>query len=686
MNTSQILTLAVQHHQSGRLDQAEQLYRQIIQVEPKHADAWHLLGVASSQAGRHAVAVDCINQAIALNPNAAAFYGNLGNVYTSLKKFEDAVNAYQQALRLKPDFVDAQLNLGIALRDQGQSELAMDSFQAALRLQPKHPVVHNNMGMIYREQCQHEAALGSYRRALELNPNFADAYNNQANVLNEVGRVDEAILSYQQAIRLQPDFAEAHLSLATVLLLAGRLKEGWVEYEWRFVCGRPELPAFDKPRWDGSPLNGRTIVLYGEQGFGDKLQFMRYAPLVKARGGRVVVACNKLLMPILSRCAGIDEFVGLPGGKLPPYDVYSPLLSLPGLLGTTVETIPGEVPYLFADPELVESWKEKLSRTSAFKIGIVWQGSTLNKGGLSRSIALKEFAPLGKVDGIQLYSLQRGFGSEQIAEMSDRLQIDDFEGKLDENTGAFMDTAAVMRNLDLVITTDTSIGHLAGGLGVPVWVAIPFAPDWRWFRDREDTPWYPTMRLFRQPRIGDWKGVFERMADELQHQLASRRETAREPYFSASRAERAIPQTSAGKSSVLVETSIGELVDKITILEIKLARMDDPAKLSNVRRELETLTAAFVPIREAAPDQAGRQLENLITQLKSVNEALWQVEDDIRDCEREQDFSTTFIELARAVYYQNDKRAALKRQINELLGSRLVEEKSYRDYATANVS
>ncbi len=678
--TSQILASAVQHHQAGRLDQAEQLYRQILQTDPNHIDAWHLLGVASSQAGRHAVAADCINRAIKLNPKAAVFYGNLGNVYTSLGQIADAVNAYQQALQLKPDFVEARLNLGIAFKDQGQLELALASFQQALRLQPDNPIAHNHLGVIYREQRNLDAAVDSYRRALQLNPNFADAHNNLANVLNDLGRIEDSIASYRQAIRLKPDYAEAHLSLATALLLTGNLKEGWAEYEWRFVCGRPELPEFHKPRWDGSPLNGRTIVLYGEQGFGDKLQFMRYAPLVKARGGRVVVACNKTLLPILSRCAGIDEFVPVPGGDLPPFDVYSPLLSLPGILGTTLDTIPAEVPYLFADPELVATWKAKLSRTAAFKIGIVWQGSMSNKGGIGRSIALKHFAPLGKVDGIQLYSLQCGQGIEQIAEMQGQLQIDDFKGRLDTETGPFMDTAAVMRNLDLVITADTSIGHLAGGLGVPVWVAVPFIPDWRWFGDFKTTAWYPNLRLFRQERIGDWDGLFERIAEELKHELAAR-QTEGTQLLSASRAERAIPNAAAGTSSVFVETSIGELVDKITILEIKSARIEDRAKLANVRQELETLTTAFAPVREAATGQAATRLADLIAQLKSVNEALWVIEDDIRDCEREQDFSTKFVALARSVYHQNDKRAALKRQINQLLGSRLVEEKSYRDYS-----
>ncbi|MES2792023.1 MAG: tetratricopeptide repeat-containing glycosyltransferase family protein, partial [Planctomycetota bacterium] len=606
--TSQILTDAVQQHQTGRLDLAEQLYRQILQAEPNHADAWHLLGVVSSQTGRHPAAVECLSKAISLNPRAAAFHGNLANVYSSMGKVDEAIKSFEQALRLKPDFIDALVNLGIARKDQGDLESAANSFRQAIRLKPDHATAHNSLGVVYRDQGKSDEALACYQAALRINPKYADAHNNLGNVLSDAARPDEAIASFQQAVRLKPDFADAHLNLAMSLLRAGNFQAGWPEYEWRAICQKPPLPVFPQPRWDGSPLNGKTILLHGEQGLGDKLQFIRYAPLVKARGGRVIVACNKILIPILSGCAGIDEFIPVPNGDLPHFDVYAPLLSLPGIFGTTPETIPAEIPYLFADPDLTRTWREKLQQTSGFKVGIVWQGSNMNTVAVRRSMGLKHFAPLSQIEGIQLFSLQRGDGTEQLAELSGPLQIDDFAGRLDAETGAFMDTAAVMMNLDLVITADTSVAHLAGGLGVPVWVALPFVSDWRWFATREDTPWYPTMRLFRQTNVGDWEGVFERIAEALQQQVAARRPVA-------------------SQGSVFVETSIGELVDKITILEIKSARISDPEKLKNVRRELETLTEAFNPVRAGAAAQSATrlQLDVLVAQLKAVNEALWQI-------------------------------------------------------------
>lgn len=667
---SEMLTSAVQHHQAGRLAPAEQLYRQIIAADPRQADAWHLLGVIGSQLGQHAPALECIQRAIGLNPRSVSFYSNLGNVLHALGRDDEAVAAYQQALQIDPQFLDAYMNLAGLYKDQKQYEAAEAQLQQALRLNPGSAVADNNLGVIYRDQGRLEAAAECYQRALAKNPRYADAHNNLGNALHDLGQFEESIACYQTAVQLKPDYAEAHLSLAISWLLVGNLEAGWPEYDWRFACKRPERPPFVEPIWDGSPLDGKTILLYGEQGFGDKLQFIRYAPLVKARGGRVVVACNPALLKIFSRTPGIDELVPIPDGVLPKFDVYANLLTLPAIFQTRIESIPCNVPYLFADPDLVERWGQRLRARSTFKIGIVWQGSQHNFGARTRTIALKHFAPLAQVPGVELISLQKGFGTEQIAELAGEMSIVELGDDFDAASGPFMDTAAVMRNLDLVIASDTSIGHLAGGLGVPVWVAIPFVPDWRWMRDREDTPWYPTMRLFRQRQTGAWEPVFQRIADELRRIVP---ETL---------AGQARPQP-AGSGAILVETSLGEIADKITILEIKSDRIDDAAKLANVRRELATLSEAFAPVRSATLQSARAELDELIAALKSVNETLWQVEDDIRDCERLQDFGPKFVELARSVYRQNDQRAALKRQINALLGSRLVEEKSYRDYEPA---
>jgi hypothetical protein len=272
--------------------------------------------------------------------------------------------------------------------------------------------------------------------------------------------------------------------------------------------------TFAEPRWDGSPLDGRRILLHLEQGLGDTLQFIRYAPLVKARGGTVLLECPVELMPLLSRCQGIDRLLAR-GDELPAFDVHAPLLSLPLLCRTTLTTIPARLTYLFADPDVVDHWRRDLASVSAFKIGIVWQGNPDYVNDRYRSIPLAEFEPLARVPGVRLYSLQKGKGTDQLRALAGRFEIVELVPELDAAGGTFTETAAIMKNLDLVIGPDTAAVHLAGGLGVPVWVALMGRADWRWLRDRDDSPWYPTMRLFRQRQARNWKPVLERIAEEL---------------------------------------------------------------------------------------------------------------------------------------------------------------------------
>ncbi len=279
---------------------------------------------------------------------------------------------------------------------------------------------------------------------------------------------------------------------------------------------RPPINA--QPSWDGSPLAGRTILLHAEQGLGDTLHFVRYAQLLCAEGARTIVACQKPLLRLLRSCPGIDEIVDL-NGALPFFDVAVPMMSIPGLLRTTLASIPAPIPYLTADPDLVDSWRERLKSTPGFRIGIAWQGSAIFHGDRQRSIPLAAFAPLAAVPGVRLISLQKGDGSEQIRQLRPAFEIEDFTAELDEEHGPFMDTAAIAANLDLVVTSDISIAHLAGALGVPVWIALSVFPDWRWLLDRDDSPWYPTARLFRQRTPDDWGEVFRQVAETVAAKL-----------------------------------------------------------------------------------------------------------------------------------------------------------------------
>jgi Flp pilus assembly protein TadD len=552
---SEILQLAVSSHQAGRLAQAEELYRQALQLDPRQLDALHLLGVVSHQLGRSDRAIELLSEALRLKPDFAEAHGTLGIVLKRQGRLEEALASYRQALRLRPDLAETHNNVGILLKRLGRLDEAVASYREAVRYRPSYAEAYSNLGSALKEQnqlCEAAAVLGE---SLRLNPNSAEAHNNLGGVRKREGRLAEAAASFQQALRLKPDFAEAqsnlgatfrdqgkldeavavlrqalnskpeyaeaHTNLGMIWLLRGDFEQGFPEYEWRWKGQDLLVPHFPQPVWDGSRLEGRTILLHAEQGFGDTLQFIRYAPLVRERGGRVVVACSTALHRLLEGFPGVDQFVA--PDALPSFDVYAPLLSLPGILGTTLATIPARTPYLCADPGLVEHWRQELQAEPGFKIGIVWQGNPQYAGDRCRSIPLEAWAPLARVEGVRLVSLQKGFGTEQIAAVANRFAVTDLGSRLDEAAGPFRETAAVMRNLDLVITVDTVAGHLAGGLGVPVWLALSYVPDWRWMLERDDSPWYPTARLFRQTAWGDWSDVCERMAGEVRKLLAAGR-------------------------------------------------------------------------------------------------------------------------------------------------------------------
>lgn len=478
---SEAFRVALQYHQSGNLRLAEEIYRKIIDKDPGHVDAVHLLGVAALQAGRADEAVRTIQAAIALDGARAGFHNNLGEAFRVLDRLAEARACYEQALRLDPNYVDARNNLGIALKGLGQTNEALVCYQEALRRRPNDAGIHSNLGNTYRELEQLPEALGCY----------------------------------EQALRLEPGFVEAHWNRALAWLLMGNFEQGWPEYEWRWR--RPATPPrpFPQPRWDGSPLRGKTILLHAEQGLGDTLQFIRYAPLVTGRGGMVIAECQPVLVRLLSRCAGIQCLIAR-GQPLPAFDVHAPLLSLPGIFGTTVATVPANVPYIFPDAELVRHWQQEVAAVrKKVNVGIAWQGGLRYPGRLYRSPLLAHFAPLARREGVRLVSLQKGPGSEQLAGVAGQWPVVDWSSRLDETAGAFMDSAALMKSLDLVVTSDTAVAHLAGALGVPVWVSLPVGADWRWLLHREDSPWYPTMRLFRQPAAGDWPALFARLAGEV---------------------------------------------------------------------------------------------------------------------------------------------------------------------------
>ncbi len=395
----------------------------------------------------------------------------------------------------------------------GQLDAAAASYREALRLNPGSSDALVNLGNVCAGRQQWDEAVGHFRQALGLQPEHANALKNLAVTLLDQGQSAEAEQVFRQMLDVHPDSPEAHLGLASCYLLRGDFERGWPEYEWRWRT--PEFGSLPNlSRWEGQPLAGRSLLLLAEQGLGDTIQFIRYARPLKQRGARVVLACPPALARLLARSPDLDElFVRGPAEDLPRCDYYLPLLSAPGALGTGASTIPCTVPYLSADPELAAHWRRELAGIEGLKIGIAWQGSREFRQDRWRSIPLARFSPLAELPGVRLVSLQKGFGSEQLAEVD--FPVLDLGDRLDEAAGPLMDTAAIMSNLDLIVTSDTAIAHLAGALAVPVWVALPRSPNWRWLLERDDSPWYPTMRLYRQTVLGDWEQVFRRIAAEL---------------------------------------------------------------------------------------------------------------------------------------------------------------------------
>jgi tetratricopeptide (TPR) repeat protein len=607
---------ASEHHQAGRLPAAEALYLQILQSQPEHADALHLLGVVTHQRGDQPKAVELIRRAIALNgkeptyrsnlavalramnrvdeavaelqeavrmdPNYAAGHKNLGIMLGQMGRHrlaarhlqralelvprdqgtakslgvalinqgrhEEAVEAFARAVQLKPDDPEAENNLGVALKDIGRFDVAAAHLRKAIELRPDFVEAHNNLGTVFSLQRKLDEAAACYREALRIKPDYTDALHNLGVTLRDLGQVEdgleylwkalknspgdaetrnnigaalqaqgnfaEAMTQYEQALRIKPDHVWARFNRSTVLLTTGDFEHGWLEYEWRLKRPGFQVRQFGRPLWDGTSDPKQTLLLYTEQGLGDTLQFIRYASLARQRVGRVVVECQDLLLPILARCKDIDQIVPR-GAALPPFDCHAPLMSLPGILGGKDGAIPADVPYVFPDPALVEHWRERLRTIDGFKVGINWQGNPQFTRDHHRSMPLAHFAPLAEVPGVRLISLQWGPGREQLTDGSVRFPIADFGDDLDKAAGAFMDRAAIMQGLDLVITSDTAVAHLAGALAVPVWVALSASPDWRYHLDGEKCLWYPSMRLFRQPRLRDWDSVFRRIAERL---------------------------------------------------------------------------------------------------------------------------------------------------------------------------
>jgi len=502
---------------SGRFQEAINSYKKAIELKQDYDEAYYNLGNTLQACNLLEEAIVIYKHALAIKPNDADIHNNLAEAFRKSGKPDEALKCYKQAAMLNPHNTEILCNLGAVFQELGNLDEAIINYKKAITLKPDNAKAHSNLGTALKKQCKLEEAVKSHHRAIALKPDYAEAYNNLGITLQSLNQLDEALASYNRAIELKPDYADARFNRSLMSLLRGNFKDGWQEFEWRLRIKGRTPKTYQKPLWDGSPLNGKTILVHTEQGLGDNIQFVRFLPMIQAQGGRVIFECLPALVHLLKNCEGIDKIIERTSTcvNTVQFDFQAPLLSLPGIFNITLDNMPSQRPYIMPHPTLKMKWRNRLGvNDKSFKIGLVWASNPENKEiYLKKSCKLNDFKALSEISGLSFYSLQKGPSPAEVHNPHKGMEIIN----LDQNDIA--DTAAQIVNLDLVISIDTSVAHLAGAIGKPVWTLLPFVPDWRWLLERNDSPWYPSMRLFRQTRLYDWDGVFEQVKKALIHDL-----------------------------------------------------------------------------------------------------------------------------------------------------------------------
>jgi tetratricopeptide (TPR) repeat protein len=506
--SAEALARAESLRRGGDAAQAERLCRQELAADPHNADALNLLALLRLDQGRPAEALGLVATALRSSSRSDVLHCTHGQVLVALGRHEEALASFGHAIALAPAPVEALHRRARALSALGRDAEALDDLDRLLGLDPDHVDALNDRGILLRRLHRPEAALASYERALAIAPHFAEALNNRGAVLLDLRRHEDALASFAAAQALRPDYADAHRNEALARLMLGDFAGGWAKYEWRWK-DRDDWAPLPLPVWDGRvSLAGKTLLLHAEQGLGDTIQFARYVPALAARGARVVLGVGPALKPLLGGLEGVAAIVS-EGDPLPAVDLQYPMASLPLAFATDLAGIPQSVPYLKADPGRVAHWRERLPG-EAPRIGLVWSGSRAHVNDHNRSLRLRQLAPILGRGEVCFVGLQQDIRDIDAPDVAAAPMLG-----LGRAFRDFSDTAAVVSQLDLVISVDTSVAHLAGALACRLWVLLPFVPDWRWLLEREDSPWYPTARLFRQPKPGDWASVIERLDVEL---------------------------------------------------------------------------------------------------------------------------------------------------------------------------
>jgi tetratricopeptide (TPR) repeat protein len=491
-------------------DGAIEAYRRASELEPTNAGMLSNLGAALREGGRLEDAISVQRRATELAPDSSEAFNNLGVCLRAANRWHESVIALERAVKLRPDSVGALTNLGAAYRQIRQPEKAIKALLEALAIKPNFADAHNNHGSALIDLFDFEAAREACERAIKIKPDYGDAHANLAIALAYLGQIESAMHHARLALELIPDKPLVHWNLAMLLLLVGDFDLGWREHEWRWKCGGMlKDRKFTQPRWDGESLNGQTVLLFAEQGFGDTLQFIRFAPLVAKCGGRVVVECQQELIRLFDGMPGIAQLVPA-GDDLPPFDFQCPLMSAPFALRNHKYAV-SPTPYLFVAPRKADPCDGRLDIAGRMNVGLVWAGDPAHQNDRARSIGLRQLAPLARVSGIIFHSLQKGLAASEACNSPEGMRLIDHSSELTD----FRATARIVEQLDLVIAVDTAVAHLAGALGKTTWVMLPLMPDWRWMLKQAETIWYPTMRLFRQQRVDDWQSVIESVAAAL---------------------------------------------------------------------------------------------------------------------------------------------------------------------------
>ncbi len=636
--------------QLKRFDEAAASFQEMLASTPDDAVACFNLGLSLRALQRNDEALNWLRKASDLRPGDAESARELGDVLMALNRNEEAITAYQRAVSLQPESIPLLLSLGGRLQEERRFNEAAAVFGKVVDLDPVHCNGWLSLGGALLGLYRYADSLAAFRRALVLEPGSAVAYCNMSLALMGLDRLQEAVEASQKALFIEPGSPVASFNLGCVLLALGNFREGWEGYDYRFIMGgnkwlRPEAHAAP---WTGEPLAGKSILVLGEQGNGDLIQFSRYLPALSDLGASVSFLVGDRLHRLFRTLGGSITLLT----EIPPdarFDFQCPLMSLPGRFDRLDLPIPTR-PYLKAETEAVARWRERIG-DRGFRVGVAWRGNRYPQGDGFRPFPLDALRPLGALPDVRLISLQLKEGKEEIDKLPAEMHVELLGPDFDAGPDGFLDSAAVLTLMDLVISCDTSIAHLAGALGRPLWIALNRTPEWRWQRQRTDSVWYPTARLFRQEMNGDWDGVFSRMTAELEELLKARADAPQQR-----------PSASRRRAPV-VEMSWGDLLERIAILEIKAEHAACRGATDDVTRELDHLksvVAGFEPLSSV--------IVACWDELRVTNERLRDIEDAMRACEAEQRLDARFTQLAHEAQALNDERARIKRDINDTIG------------------